>query len=98
MALLIEVVRAESGAILLWDAADDALRFTTGRDAAGQPVSEDQLALSRGVVDQVWATRTPLLTTDAQADERLRMNYSVVSYGIRSVMCAPLLSAGAASA
>lgn len=94
MALLIEVVRAESGAILLWDAADDALRFTTGRDAAGQPVSEDQLALSRGVVDQVWTTRTPLLTTDAQADERLRMNYSVVSYGIRSVMCAPLLTRG----
>jgi adenylate cyclase len=93
MALLIEVVRAERGAILLWD-AEGALRFTTGRDAAGQPVAEDQLALSRGVVDHVWTARTPLLTTDAQSDERLRMNYSVVSYGIRSVMCAPLLTRG----
>ncbi|HEU0028444.1 MAG TPA: adenylate/guanylate cyclase domain-containing protein [Ktedonobacterales bacterium] len=94
MALLIEVVRAERGAILLWDATEGALRFITGRDAAGQPVAEDQLALSRGVVDQVWTSRTPLLTTDAQSDERLRMNYSVVSYGIRSVMCAPLLTRG----
>jgi adenylate cyclase len=94
MALLIEVVRAERGAILLWDAAEGVLRFTTGRDAAGQPVAEDQLALSHGVVDQVWSARTPLLTTDAQTDERLRMNYSVVNYGIRSVMCAPLLTRG----
>lgn len=94
MALLIEVVRAERGAILLWNAAEDALRFTTGRDAAGHSVAEEQLALSQGIVGQVWTTRTPLLTTDAQADERLRMNYSVVNYGIRSVMCAPLLTRG----
>jgi class 3 adenylate cyclase/PAS domain-containing protein len=94
MALLIEVVRAERGAILLWDVDAAALRFTTGRDAAGQSLVENQLALSRGVVDQVWTSRTPLLTTDAQADERLRQNYSVVSYGIRSVMCAPLLTRG----
>ncbi len=94
MALLIEVVRAERGAILLWDAAEDALRFTTGRDTAGRSVAEDQLALSHGVVDQVWTSRTPLLTIDAQADERLRMNHSVLSYGIRSVMCAPLLTRG----
>ncbi len=94
MALLIEVVRAERGAVLLWDAAESALRFTAGRDAAGQPVTEDQLALSHSVVDQVWTTRAPLLTTDAQADDRLRLNYSVVSFGIRSVMCAPLLTRG----
>jgi adenylate cyclase len=94
MALLIEVVRAERGALLLWDAPAGALRFTTGRDAAGQSVAENQLALSRGVVDQVWQTRAPLLTTDAQSDDRLKLNYSVVSYGIRSVMCAPLLNRG----
>lgn len=94
MALLIEVVRAERGAILLWDAEASSLRFTTARDAAGQAVGENQLALSRGVVDQVWVSGTPLLTTDAQADERLKQNYSVVSYGIRSVMCAPLLTRG----
>ncbi|HEX9038799.1 MAG TPA: adenylate/guanylate cyclase domain-containing protein [Ktedonobacterales bacterium] len=94
MALLIEVVRAERGALLLLDPNIGALRFTTGRDAAGHSLAEAELALSRGVVDQVWTGRAPLLTTDAQADERLKQNYSVVSYGIRSVMCAPLLTRG----
>jgi PAS domain S-box-containing protein len=90
LALLIDVVRAERGGILLWDEARRALTYAAARDREGQALSEAQMNLSRSVVEQVWASQTPLVTIDAQADDRLRLNESVVSYGIRSVMCAPL--------
>lgn len=90
LALLIDVVRAERGGILLWDGARRALAYAAARDREGQALSEAQMNLSRSVVEQVWSSQTPLVTIDAQADDRLRLNESVVSYGIRSVMCAPL--------
>lgn len=90
LALLIEVVRAERGVILLWDDAHGALAYTAARDSSGHSLTESQMNLSHSVLEQVWTSQQPLVTTDAQSDERLRLNYSVVSYGIRSVMCAPL--------
>ncbi|MGH2503678.1 MAG: adenylate/guanylate cyclase domain-containing protein [Ktedonobacterales bacterium] len=90
LALLIDVVRAERGGILLWDESRRALAYAAARDREGQALSEAKMNLSRSVVEQVWSSQTPLVTIDAQADDRLRLNASVVSYGIRSVMCAPL--------
>jgi PAS domain S-box-containing protein len=90
LALLIDVVRAERGGILLWDEQQHALAYTAARDNQGQALSEQQMNVSRSVVEQVWSSQQPLVTIDAQADDRLRLNQSVVSYGIRSVMCAPL--------
>ncbi|HET9111154.1 MAG TPA: adenylate/guanylate cyclase domain-containing protein [Ktedonobacterales bacterium] len=87
---LIDVVRAERGVMLLWDEARQALVYTAARDSQGQALSEQEMNLSRSVVDRVWFSQVPLVTTDAQSDERLQRNESVVSYGIRSVMCAPL--------
>ncbi len=90
LALLIDVVHAERGVILLWDDAQSALSYAAARDSAGSPLNEQEMNLSHSVVEQVWSSQQPLVTIDAQADERLRLNQSVVSYGIRSVMCAPL--------
>ena len=44
----------------------------------------------------VWERQRPLLTIDAQMDERLRQHESVVIQGIHSVMCAPLRVRGGA--
>ncbi len=93
MAELIVVVRAERGFVLLWDDKTAALRFRAARDAAGNPLREADFAtvnISSGVVRQVWNEQQPLLTLDAQADARLAEQASVIAYGIRSVMCAPL--------
>ena len=90
MAQLIEVVHAERGFLLLWDETRGELRFAAARGADGQPLSESDSGVSRGVIAEVWERQAPLLTTDARDDERLRENLSVVVYNIRSVMCAPL--------
>ena len=90
MAQLIEVVRAERGFLMLWDDAGQKLRFTAARGADGHALVQADFSLSSSVVDQVWQKQEPLLTIDAQADEALRERASIVAYGIRSVMCAPL--------
>src|SRR5512146_499152 len=79
LARLIEVVRAERGLLMLWDASASVLRFTVARGADGQPLNLNAFSISRGVVARVWVEQRPLLTTDAQADERLRANESVVA-------------------
>jgi len=90
MAQLIEVVRAERGFLMLWHERAQRLEFAAARGADGLPLAQADFGLSAGVVDRVWQAQQPLLTVDAQEDERLRSRVSIVAYGIRSVMCAPL--------
>ncbi len=94
MAQLIEVVHAERGFLMLFDEQSGTLRFAAARGADGQPLAEGDSGISQGTVANVWATQQPILTTDAQEDDRLREHQSVVVYGIRSVMCAPLRMRG----
>src|SRR5260221_595728 len=73
-------------AATLHDHAARLERFVEGSFSTAQA----DFGLSAGVVDRVWQAQQPLLTVDAQEDERLRSRVSIVAYGIRSVMCAPL--------
>ncbi|HEX6542305.1 MAG TPA: adenylate/guanylate cyclase domain-containing protein [Ktedonobacterales bacterium] len=93
---LIEVVHAERGFLMLGDEAGGDLRFVAARGMDGGPLAQGDFGLSRNIVRDVWERQRPLLTTDAQMDERLRQHESVVIQGIRSVMCAPLRVRGGA--
>ena len=52
--------------------------------------SDDAEALSRGIIHQVIETNEPVLSIDAQTDDRLNRYQSVIDYNIRSVLCVPL--------
>ena len=52
--------------------------------------ADDAEALSRGIIRQVIETNEPVLSIDAQTDERLNRYQSVIDYDIRSVLCVPL--------
>lgn len=93
---LIEVVHAERGFLMLRDDTAGDLKFAVARGADGRPLAQGDFGLSRNIVRDVWERQRPLLTTDAQLDERLRQHDSVVIQGIRSVMCAPLRVRGGA--
>lgn len=71
-------------------------------DAALQPIAlrvrDEQLAahaknltIGRTITRQVMRDRVALLSQDAAADERLRGVESIVSQGVRSTICAPLV-------
>ncbi|MGH2514409.1 MAG: adenylate/guanylate cyclase domain-containing protein [Ktedonobacterales bacterium] len=90
MARLIEVVHAERGFLMLWDEPAGTLRFRAARGANGETLGEGDFNISSGVIQNVWQSQQPLLTVDARDDARLAEHVSIVAYGIRSVMCAPL--------
>ena len=52
--------------------------------------SDDAEELSRGIIRRVIETNEPVLSIDAQTDERLNQYQSVIDYHIRSVLCVPL--------
>ena len=51
---------------------------------------DDAEALSRGIIRRVIETNEPVLSVDAQTDERLNRYQSVIDYNIRSVLSVPL--------
>ncbi len=87
---LIEVVRAERGFLMLWDESERQLHFMVAQGADHRRLAESDFNISQGIVEGVWQSQQPLLVLDAQDDVRLQQRVSIVAYGIRSVMCAPL--------
>ncbi len=52
--------------------------------------SNDAEELSGGIIRRVIETNEPVLSLDAQTDDRLNQYQSVIDYNIRSVLCVPL--------
>ena len=51
---------------------------------------DDAEALSGSIIRRVIETNEPVLSIDAQTDDRLNQYQSVIDYNIRSVLCVPL--------
>ena len=52
--------------------------------------ADDAEALSGSIIRRVIETNEPVLSFDAQTDDRLNQYQSVIDYNIRSVLCVPL--------
>ncbi len=52
--------------------------------------ADDAEALSRGIIRRVIETNEPILSMDAQIDDRLNQYQSVIDYHIRSVLSVPV--------
>ena len=91
MEQVIRFVNAESGFLALVDPVTNELEFTIALDKQGQPIDRNAYKNSRSTVNRVVRTREPILTDDAQVDDALKEQESIMAYGIRSIMCAPLV-------
>ncbi len=91
---VIKVTGAERGMLVLQEG--DALEIKVTRSAEGAPFSEQDLHFSRSVVRSTLRQERPLLTSNAQRDPRFQKSESVFAYGLRSILCAPLIYRGAA--
>jgi adenylate cyclase len=88
---VISVVNAERGFLMLVNPETNELEFTIARDKRMRTTDESAFKISRSTVNRVVRTREPLLTDDAQIDAALKAQESIMAYGIRSIMCAPLV-------
>ncbi len=87
---VIAAVRAERGFVMLHD-DDGRLLFQVARNMDQSTIDEPGFQVSRGVIERVAAEGRTLLSSDAQHDDRFSMRQSVVSLGLRSILCAPLI-------
>jgi len=91
MDIAMETLAAERGFILL--KSDE--KSEDFKEVCARNISENIITsireLSSSVVNQVLKTRKPVLTMDAQADQRFSGAESVMFHNIRSVICTPFI-------
>jgi class 3 adenylate cyclase/PAS domain-containing protein len=88
---VIHVVNAERGFLMLKNRSTGALEFTIARDKQARTIDKSEFKVSMRTIERVVRTREPLLTDDAQMDAALKGQESIMAYGIRSIMCVPLI-------
>ncbi len=82
-------IQADRGFVVLRTPSDGSLvpKAVKHRRAA----MEDQVRISRTIVNQVMASQVAILSADAAHDSRFDTSQSIADLRIRSVMCAPLV-------
>src|SRR4030065_2943112 len=91
---VVTATRAERGFIMIPGESNDAphtaqLYYATrGLDISA--IDAPAFHYSRSLLDQVFTTGQPVLTSDAQSDARFRGREAVVLYKLRSILCIPI--------
>ena len=86
---VIGVMHAERGFVTLLE-PDGRFVFPVARGMGQKTIDDPQFQISRGVVERVARQGRPILTSDAQTDDRFGMRRSVKTLGLRSILCVPL--------
>lgn len=89
MEMVMEFVSAERGFIMLRDSGGGPLRVRTARNIDPAAIEQGE-GISSTVISQVADTGLPVLSHNAMQDPRFSGSSSVVTSGLRSVMCVPL--------
>ncbi|HNV46047.1 MAG TPA: SpoIIE family protein phosphatase [Spirochaetota bacterium] len=87
MAKAVEVTGAQRGYLFIHDPDTHALTLKASRGLGDAGAIE----YSHTVVDTVFHNARALITANARADNRLNTYHSVVTRGLKSILCVPLL-------
>jgi len=85
---VIELTKAERGFLLL--RAKNRLEIKTARTLDCEPIRRPAAKISRSIAEEVAKTGKPMITINAQTDERLSTSGSVSDLKLRSVMAVAL--------
>jgi sigma-B regulation protein RsbU (phosphoserine phosphatase) len=86
---VVATTQAERGFVMLCE-PDGRLVFRAARGMDQKTIDEPRFQVSRSVVERVARDGQPILTSDAQIDDRFSMRDSVLILGLRSILCVPL--------
>lgn len=86
---VIAATHAERGFVMLRE-TDGELIFRVARGMDHRTINDPQFQISRSVVQRVAQEGQPILTSNAQDDERFSSRQSVMILGLRSILCVPL--------
>lgn len=95
MDAIIRLTNAERAMLMLYNDQGD-LEVRVARNFSQETLADaDALDISHSIARQVAATGEAIVTLNAQEDERFSAQHSIVSYKLRSILCAPLRIKGA---
>jgi adenylate cyclase len=94
-----QLLPADRGVILLYpseqhDDSEHVLAPSCVRTRAGNQDPNEQVLISKTIVDQVERDKAAVLSSDATVDSRFQGAHSIIMQGIRSSMAVPLLHSG----
>jgi GAF domain-containing protein len=88
MDTIIALTGAERAYIMLLEAGE--LKLRAARNWDQETMVERDVIFSRGVIDEALQKGEPIVTLNAQEDERFAGRQSVFSHQLRSILCIPL--------
>ncbi|MDY0000991.1 MAG: FHA domain-containing protein, partial [Polyangia bacterium] len=86
-----ELLPADRGVILLMNPATEELESQVVKRRETSRDKDEEIILSRTIVNQVVQTKSAVLSSDAAIDSRFSGAHSIIMQGIRSTMSVPLL-------
>lgn len=84
------VLKADRGDIVLVDPDTEELLPMLSVDRAGNML--DTVRISHTIIQRVINSKMAIISTDAASDPRLAQAESVIMFGMRSIMCVPIIS------
>ena len=92
---IIQLTRAERCFLVLFENDDNQqLRAEVARNMEQESILDNSLEISRTVIQRCANNEEPILTVNAQEDQRFANQSSVRNYQLRSIMCVPLRARG----
>ena len=87
--MAVELMKAERGFLMLTDENGKKLEFAVSHNLE-QAMGQDETTISQSIVERVFDSGEPIITTDAQNDPRFNSQNSILALHIRSIVCVPL--------
>lgn len=86
---VMNVTSAQRGFLMTHDADEGGLRVLVARNIDGETIERE--GYSTTIVNEVIRSRQPILTNNAQFDDRFAIGQSIIMRGLRAILCTPML-------
>ena len=93
MDTVVDMTGAERAYLMLYD-EEKKLQPRAARNWDRETLSTQDIGMSQSVINQALETNTPIITTNAQTDERFSDKASIMVQQLRSIVCIPLSLGG----
>jgi signal transduction histidine kinase len=91
---VIDLTKAERGFLILTTNPEAELIARISRNFDADALARDEMEVSRSVIREALSSGKGVVTTNAQEDPRFHNQESVIAFGLRSILCAPLQAGG----
>ncbi len=86
---IVSITKAERGFLMLRDEKGEMVT-RVARNWEKESINSSELTVSRSIVAKVIDSGEPIVTTNAQEDQRFVGQESIVAFNLRSILCVPL--------